>query len=213
MSNRIEIAIGTRFGRLVVIGPGRRIDREVSWPTLCDCGKKKLVTGYQLRSGQTQSCGCLGKERRREAVTKHGLVAGGEWHPLYRTWLTMKQRCYNPRVSKFDSYGARGIRVCDEWREDFAAFVRDVGPRPSKRHTIERIDNNGNYEPSNVKWATWKQQGRNKRTNVNLTFRGKTQCLAAWAEELGIQFSTLSYRIRVGWSTKDALTIPVSYGN
>lgn len=143
------------------------------------------------------------------------MTAGGStrWHPLYRTWLMMKTRCYNRNFHKFKDYGARGIRVCDRWRHDFATFLADVGERPSPIHQIERKDNDGHYEPSNVVWATPTQQGRNKRNNVILTFQGRSMCLSAWAEEIEIGFATLSARVRAGWSTERALTTRASLSN
>jgi len=118
----------------------------------------------------------------------------------------MKSRCYNPRFPKFKDYGERGIKVCERWRTDFAAFLADVGMPPSKRHTLERKDNAGDYAPENVVWATRQEQQRNKRTNVLLTWNGSTKCLSEWSELLGIKMSTLSARVRAGWSADDALT-------
>lgn len=118
----------------------------------------------------------------------------------------MKSRCYNPRFAKFKRYGARGIRVCDRWRNDFAAFLADVGERPSLDHSLERKDNDGHYEPDNVVWATRMEQARNKSTNVVLTFRGETLQASEWARRIDIHVSTITYRIRQGWSVERALT-------
>lgn len=136
-----------------------------------------------------------------------------KWHPLYRRWLSMKTRCYNPRAPKYRDYGARGIRVCKRWQNDFAAFLADVGEAPSPKHTLERVNNDGHYEPRNVRWATPSEQGRNKRGNVVVTFCGESLCLVEWAERVGIGYSTLSYRIRRGWPAEKALTTPARYGN
>ena len=117
----------------------------------------------------------------------------------------MKSRCYNENFPKFEIYGARGIKVCKRWREDFAAFLADVGMPPSPKHTLERKKNDGDYTPGNVVWALPFRQNRNKRTNVMLTFKGKTQCLTDWAEEKGLKVGTLSARLRAGWSIEEAL--------
>lgn len=140
---------------------------------------------------------------------KHGLSK----HHLYKTWLNMKDRCRNPKNPYYHNYGGRGITVCAEWDESFVAFLRDVGERPSPAHTLDRKDNNGNYEPHNVRWVTKKQQAHNMRKNRLLTFNGKTQTLAAWAEEIGLVPSTLHHRLFVaGLSVEKALTMPRSQG-
>ena len=122
---------------------------------------------------------------------KHGYCGT----PIYRAWDNMRTRCLNPNGPEFHNYGGRGIKVCPRWRDSFLAFLEDVGERPSPQHTLDRVDTNGDYEPSNVRWATRKEQARNQRKNRPLTFQGKTQPLAAWAEELGFKPNTLHRRI------------------
>lgn len=132
---------------------------------VCDCGTRKQLPVWLLRSKRPSlSCGCLGVERRRASLTRHGFAAGGyaKRHPLYGTWLTMKSRCYNPRFPKYKDYGGRGIYVCERWRTDFAAFVEDVGTRPPGK-TLDREDNDGPYEKDNCKWSTAKEQRANRR--------------------------------------------------
>lgn len=144
----------------------------------------------------------------------------------YSVWQDMKQRCYNPKCCNYPHYGARGIRVCDRWRHDFTAFLADMGRRPSFQHSIDRIDNEGNYScghceeclrngwPANCRWATWTEQNRNRRTNHEVTFQGRTMCLAAWAKELGIAAPTLFGRInRRGWTVERALSTPPQTGS
>jgi hypothetical protein len=121
----------------------------------------------------------------------------------------MKDRCENPASKSWSSYGGRGIRVCDEWRGDFVAFLRYVGSRPSSRHSLDRINNEGHYEPGNVRWATSQEQGSNTRRNRNLTFRGETRTFSEWADALGIKRSTLYMRLRAGLTVEEALTKPV----
>jgi hypothetical protein len=118
----------------------------------------------------------------------------------------MKSRCLNPSDKSYNDYGGRGIKICDKWLESFESFYKDIGPRPSSKYSINRIDNNGNYDPKNCNWALRKEQNRNKRSNINLTYNGKTQCIVDWSRELGIKRTTLSRRIERGWSVERALT-------
>jgi hypothetical protein len=119
----------------------------------------------------------------------------------------MIERCRNPKVAFFKHYGGRGISVCERW-QTFENFYADMGPMPTARHTVERKDTNGNYEPSNCRWATRREQARNTRTNRRVTFDGKTLCVAEWAEQTGLPAHTIAERLRAGWSVHDALTKP-----
>lgn len=130
-----------------------------------------------------------------------------EYHPLYSVWLDMKARCYRESRKDFHHYGGRGITVCARWRKNFWAFVADMGERPTPQHTIERINNDGNYEPDNCCWATRAEQNINTRTNRNLTLAGRTQPILHWARELGIDPATLRYRLR-HWPIEKALSQP-----
>lgn len=127
----------------------------------------------------------------------------------YQIWVDMRRRCHDPRVQAFPYYGGRGITVCDRWRGSFYAFLADMGPRPSTDHTLDRIDNDGHYEPGNVRWATWAQQNGNTRQVHRIEFLGEVLPLAVWARRLGIPQGTLDSRIRKqGWSVERALTTP-----
>jgi hypothetical protein len=202
------------FGRLTTIGPkfmlpdtaGRHYARQVCH---CICGNTIVADRNHLKTGNTNSCSCLHKERTRQVNTKHGGVSGHNTTE-YTSYRSMKHRCTNHNHPDFCSWGGRGIRVCDRWLEPngqgFLNFLADMGHRPSKKHSIDRIDNDGHYCPENCCWATNTEQNRNRRSNVNLTFEGKTQCIAAWAEELGIRKATLTGRIYKGWSVEKALT-------
>jgi hypothetical protein len=149
------VSVGTVFGRLTVLSeaPASRWGPRVL--CRCTCGTQHVVATASLRTGLSTSCGCLW----RETITKHGMWA----RPEYKVWAAMIQRCHNPRVKPYANYGGRGIQVCDRWRRSFVAFLRDVGRRPSPDLTLDRIDNDGNYEPGNVRWATWTEQAHNKR--------------------------------------------------
>ncbi len=201
----IPMLIGQRFGRLVITAPGpKRESGEARWCCRCDCGQERLVGGTSLRKGHTVSCGCFGRERVSIAKTTHGQTRGKR-SPLYRLWMQMRVRCKRP------GYLILGVRICARWDsfELFAADMVKLGPKPSPHHSLDRKNNNGHYEPSNVRWATPSEQHRNKRNNRLLTFHDQTMCLAAWAERTKIPYSTLQMRLNVGWSIAKALSQPL----
>jgi hypothetical protein len=139
------------------------------------------------------------------AVKKHGMSKRPR---IYTTWCDMRNRCNNPNNRSYHKYGGRGIRVCDRWNE-FSRFAEDMGEPPAPHYQLERIDNNGNYEPSNCRWATPKEQARNRRSSRLLTFQGRTQTLAAWCHELGLKHSTVVMRLtQYNWSVAKALSTP-----
>lgn len=191
--------IGQKFERLTVIKEAPRNPQHNKptrmWECLCDCGKTAIVTTVRLRNGTTRSCGCI--------RSKHGLYK----HPVRRTWNNMIQRCTNPNNSSWEDYGGRGITVCDRWRE-FQNFIDDMGV-PEKGLTIERKDVNGSYCIENCEWVPASQQARNTRRNKSVEWNGKTQCLAQWGEELGMDARILGQRIRSGWPVEKALTTPI----
>lgn len=129
-------------------------------------------------------------------------------HPLYNIWNTIKNRCYNSKYSQFKNYGAKGIKMSDVWRYNFAKFVEDIGQRPSKKHQIDRIDNTGNYTLDNCRWSTSRENCRNKSTNKHIFYEGEKLLYCQWSEKLGLHRSTVGRRIKNGWTEKDAVTTP-----
>lgn len=207
---------GQRFGRLTVVerasdyvSPNKH--KLARWLCRCDCGNNIIAIGCSLKRKSTQSCGCLQKELAANKHTTHSKYGCR----LYRIWIAINQRCNNPKNNEFNAYGGRGITVCEEWNNNFQVFY-DWALRNgyADNLTIDRINVNGNYEPSNCKWATRKEQANNTRRNRIITYNGKTQTLTQWADELKISYATLSCRInRYHWSEERALsTTPMSNG-
>ena len=176
--------IGERFGRLTILSePLLAGASHYKVFVRCDCGVEKWT-----RLHEAKSCGC---DRSRP------LTHGESYAPEYRSWQDMIQRCHNPRSQKWCDYGGRGIRVCERWRQSYRAFLEDMGHRPSPNHSLDRYpDNNGNYEPGNVRWATRKQQSQNTRVNRFITINDVTYCHAEWARRLGMSDCALRYRLK-----------------
>jgi len=191
-----SLIIGKKYGRLTVI-------EEIS-PRYClcecECGNEKTVRRDHLLSGATKSCGCLLRETTRKINYKHGLSSTPDHRSrLYKTWDSMKQRCYNPNDKSYSRYGARGITICEAWLNDFVAFSEwAMANGYSDNLTIDRIDVNGNYEPSNCRWADSIIQANNKRNNTKITYNSVTHTLAEWSRLTGIEAGTISIRLRRG---------------
>ena len=202
--NALKDLTGKRFGAWTVL---QRIENakggRTIWRCLCDCGTKRAVHAEHLHLGKSRSCGCVRPTGKDNPRYRHGQSkrAGG----LYPTWRNIIQRCENPNNGGYADYGARGISVCGRWRADFQAFVADMGPRPSSRHTIERRSNDGNYEPDNYRWATRVEQGRNKRSNRLVRYRGSLMPLSQAVELAGINYGTAQWRLNNGRSDEGAL--------
>ena len=193
---------GQKFGRLTVIERAKKEnERHAVWLCICDCGNYVTVKSDNLKSGNSKSCGCLAKELTRQRSLKHGEFGSR----LYNIWAHMKNRCNNPSDKRYKDYGGRGITFCKEWN-DFESF-RDWASANGYRDdlTIDRIDVNGNYEPSNCRWATIEEQANNKRNNLVYTLNGRTQTLAQWCEEYGMNYFTVYRRLGYGWDISKAL--------
>jgi len=207
---KIKDLAGQRFGRLMVLyDTGERRDGHVVWHCQCDCGNELDVRSGDLVSVHTTSCGCYKRQRAAEVHTVHGMTRK-KIHPIYQTWGDMLQRCENPSDEAYKNYGFRGIKVCDEWHKFIPFCDWALANGWQKGLQLDRINNNGNYEPGNCHWATPQENNRNRRDNRMITFGDKTQCLAAWADEIGIEYYTLWVRInRCRWPIERALTEPV----
>jgi len=210
MGAKVNLA-GQKFGRLLVLyDTGERKNKHVVWHCRCDCGNEVDARGDNLTSGLARSCGCYNRERVAEVQATHGMSRHGGAHPVYWVWHGMLQRCKNPNDKRYKYYGGRGITVCDEWHDAEKFIGWAVLNGWEKGLTLDRIDNNGNYKPDNCRWVTRKVQSRNMRSNHLIAFNGKTQTIAEWAEEIGINGSTLYNRINVsGWPIERALAEPV----
>lgn len=195
---------GKEFGRLTVIGFAGREGRRTYWFCKCRCKILIRVWASSLKNGATNSCGCFMKDRIRETQTKHGQSLKGRVSKMYMTWQNMIRRCQSPSVPNFKDYGGRGITVCKRWQK-FENFLEDMGERP-KGKTLDRKNVNGNYEKSNCRWATQKEQQNNRSNNRILTYNDKSQTLAQWADETRIKAETIAKRIKNGWSVDQSLT-------
>lgn len=205
LHQRIDLT-GEHFGRLVVLGFAETIGTRAYWSCRCECGKDRLVCGNKLRSGHTTSCGCS----RADSKATHGatrLTADLVDRRLYGVWREMIRRCERVNSRSYAKYGARGITVCERWRQSFAAFLADMGRPPSPGLSIDRIDNSRGYSPDNCRWASSKEQSRNRRDNVQITVGDKTQCLTAWAEDLGMSRDALRSALRKAGQGHEASAI------
>lgn len=193
---------GRKFGRLTVVRfDSVRNKSHSMWLCDCDCGKTAIVSKVHLVSGRQKSCGCLRREASRIRKSTHGMYNS----PTYNSWANMIQRCTNKNSHKYPDYGGRGITFDSSWIR-FESFLEDMGERPNGT-TLDRRDNDGNYEPSNCRWATIDQQANNKRNNRIIEYQGESLTMAQWAKKLGINYGTLQTRIdRCGWSVEDALS-------
>lgn len=203
MGKRLDL-VGQQFERLTAISfAGLTKNGQTLWLCRCSCGAESHVKGTNLQSGNTRSCGCL----QRQIVSEKNTTHGASKLPEYQAWADAKRRCTNPNHEYFSHYGGRGIKFLFN---SFEQFYSHIGPRPHKKLSLDRIDNNGHYQIGNVHWATSKEQSNNRRNNVNLVYKGRTQNITDWARELGIHCDTIRYRLlKQGWSVEKAFETPV----
>ena len=202
-ANKIDL-LGSRFGMLVCTEYVWDRNRDCSWWKCdCDCGNTKTIRTSALRSGATNSCGCLHKKQLSDLMKTHGLSKSKE----YKVWCAMKERCAKPTDKSFINYGGRGIKVHPSWM-DFSNFINDMGMRPTPKHTLERVDNDGNYEPNNCKWATRGEQRRNCRRVTWVTIGNEKLCLSDWCKKAGITRHSVRMRVARGMTIEQAITEP-----
>lgn len=183
---------------------------KARWVCLCDCGNESIVISQGLLNGRSRSCGCLQRIIASQSNTTHGCTVGRTQSREYRAWAAAKRRCFNPNARGYEDYGGRGITMCQEWEQNFEAFLNAMGACPVG-HTLDRYPNNeGNYEKSNCRWATRKQQNRNTRRNHWITHDGITLTISEWAERTGLSQSVIYSRIsRYHWSAEKTLATPL----
>lgn len=195
MGFRIDLT-GQKFGKLTVMSfADMDRERRSLWVCKCECGNIHVVKSNSLKTNHTKSCGCANHRNYR-----HGMKNT----PLYQAWKGMKTRCQNPNNPKYKDYGGRGIKVCDKW-QIFQGFLEDMGPTHKPGLSIDRIDNDGNYEPGNCRWATRIEQQSNTRKNRFITYKGKTRTIAQWSRELNIKYQVLYSRLTLSdWPPEKA---------
>lgn len=197
-----SLVIGAKYGRLtvvreadpIVLKNGQKASRSL---VKCECDAEIIVRNSDIKTGNTTSCGCLRKQKHRNTL-----------HPEYWVWAAIKTRCTNMNYRQYADYGGRGIVMCERWKNSFAAFLEDMGPRPSSEHSIERKNNDGNYELDNCRWATRLEQANNTRTNHMFTFYEKTMTMTQWCRIAQINPQTVISRLKSGWSEKKAFWTP-----
>lgn len=198
MPNKIDLS-GRKFGDLTAISEsGRDRHGAVMWKCSCACGNTSVVRGSILTQGIQRSCGCAKKEPRT-----HGMTGT----PLHRRWLAMKGRCMNPRNWEYRNYGGRGISICDRWLHSFENFYEDMHAGFDESLELDRINVNGNYEPSNCRWVSRREQQRNRRNNHVLMVGAVSKTVIEWAEDTGLKANTIITRIRRGWPVERLLEI------
>lgn len=201
---------GMRFGEWSVISFVRFDKSRISmWKCRCACGVERIVNGRNLKNGSSKSCGCL----QRKIVSKTSYKHGQSRSLLYQVWGNMIQRCTNENTPGYKDYGGKGVSVCAEWLKDSNSFLKWARMNGyEKGLTLDRKNNDGDYEPSNCRWVTQKEQSYNKSNNRILTFRGKSKTLTEWCSELGLKPTTVSARLKRGRTVEESLTLPIGKG-
>lgn len=193
-SNRKEYSKGEKIGSCIFLSESH-VKKWVRYCIfLCDCGKEFTTRLSSVSTNKTTSCGCVGIKNRNAKVIKHNMSRTPEYKTLYRC----RSRCYNKKYPRYKDWGGRGIRVCQEWLDSFETFYKDMGPRPSEHHSLERIDNNKDYCKENCKWGTEEEQVDNKRNTIRIELNGITKTLSRWAKDLGVNKKSLDRKYKNG---------------
>lgn len=192
---KTKVVIGNKYGKLTPIEViGKNKNGLLLYNCLCDCGNIKVAGSRYLTEGKITSCGCA----RKKSKGKSNSIT-------YKSWISAKQRCLNPNNHNYKNYGRRGIKMCEKWINSFVAFLEDMGERPSSNHTLDRIDNNGNYEKSNCRWATKREQSNNTRTNRLIKINDKEITVSEFSRKYGINISNVFYELKKGMNPKDII--------
>lgn len=193
MKSVLKDETGNKYGDWIVLKCAPKYKyQSAKWICRCKCGKESIVRGSDLRNGKSKNCGCVTRNRFKNMIRKHGL----DGTRINRIYWSMKERCYNQNHHKYSRYGGRGITMCDAWKNDFMAFYNWAIANGYKDNlTIDRINNNGNYEPSNCRWATTKEQANNTSRNIRVSYKGITHTVAEWAKFLCIDYEKLRIKI------------------
>lgn len=202
---RLRDLKGQSFGKLMVIDRAEVDKSGVWWNCSCDCGEIKAIRGQSLTSGDTKSCGCHSVKFRTPLNTTHGEASNT---PEWSAWQNMKQRCLCHTHKSYRNYGGRGIKVSKEWTDSYIRFLMDMGRRPTPKHSLDRIDNNGDYEPGNCRWTTTSMQSNNKSNNKIIKYRGVTRTLGQWSNIFSIKRKMLYARLCRGWDIEKTLNQP-----
>lgn len=196
-SKHKKIEIGTKYNKLTVVSnAGVDLRNKTLCNVVCDCGNTSVAYATELRSGHKKSCGCFRVENSSKINTTHGHTKGKLLSREFVAWCSMIQRCSDPNVKSYKNYGAKGIKVCDSWLNSFDNFYKDMGNKPTLKHSIDRINNSGNYEPSNCRWATAKEQMNNMSRNKIVNFKNKDMTVTEASEASGITYATLLARVK-----------------
>lgn len=200
---------GQRFGRLTAISNASRNGRRTMWLFACDCGREIVMSSDSVTRGLSKSCGCLKAEVTAARSVTHGESVDYKRSREMRAWRHAKERCYNPNCERYPQYGGRGIGMCDEWKNDLSAFVRDMGRCP-RGMSLDRIDPNKGYEPGNCRWATNHEQARTRTDNVLVRHGNRTMVLKDFAKEVGVSYKSLHHRMK---KTGESAPIAASHLN
>lgn len=202
--NRFKDITGLVVGRLTAVSFAGMKPRAM-WLCRCECGNECEIATKYLTSARTVSCGCVRSEKSGSRLRTHGKTLT----PEHKTWKSIRQRCNNENDKAFDNYGGRGIKMCERWKNSFEAFLEDMGTKPSRNHSIERLNNDGDYDPSNCVWATKKVQNRNTRRTTYVNYRAHTHKLCELCASLGVSDAVVRWRISRGWTVEQAIETPI----